>query len=299
MTTEQFVLVNSSRRSKPLGARLRAALLMVAWRSAPCAGMFIAVALSGCVSSTEKFRYPAPLVSPYDARQGDVLWAVAPLRNETGVSVVNTPAVADALVATIQETRGLSAVPLNRTLAAMVALGMTEVASVEDAHRLAAAMGVDAILVGSVTAWHPYEPPRLGMSLALLARLGGDRLIEPGGTDASGLPLGRTGAPLDMFDPRSLASSPTEPSFPPTRSRSGPLSTAAAHLDGSNHEVLIALRGYAEGRNDPDSALGWRWYLASMTLFTRFACHQLTEDLLNHERLRLAQERVQRQAVAR
>ncbi len=232
----------------------------------------IAAFLTGCTAPTTDLRLPAPLVAPYDARSGDVLWAIAPLRNETGVSVVDGAGIADTLAATFQEARGISTVPVNRTLAAMRALGMDEIASGADARRLALAMGVDGVIAGTVTAWDPYDPPRLGMSLALYSRPGGARLVDD---DA-------------VVDPRSLTSSPTERRLPPAGAGDAPLSTVAEHLDGANHEVLAALRAYAEGRHDPNSALGWRGYLASMSLFTKFASHRLAGNLLDKERLRLA-----------
>lgn len=232
----------------------------------------LAATLAGCTTTSTDLRLPAPLVAPYDARSGDVLWAVAPLRNETGVSVVDGAAIADTLAATFQEARGISTTPVNRTLAAMRAIEMDEVASGADARRLALAMGVDGVIVGTVTAWDPYDPPRLGLSLALYSRPGGERMID----DAA------------VVDPRSLTASPTERRLPSARAADAPLSIAAEHLDGANHEVLAALRAYAEGRHDPNSALGWRGYLASMSLFTKFASHRLAGALLDRERLRLA-----------
>lgn len=234
-----------------------------------------ALLLTGCATTSRGLRLPAPTVSPYDASHGDVVWAVAPPRNESGVSVVDPLAVADELASAVGEVRGLAAVPVNRTLAAMRTLGIDGVASGADARRLALTLGVDGVLVGTVTAWDPYDPPRLGLSLALYARPGSDRIA-----DASA-----------EIDPRALTAAATEPRLPAGRPAEAPLSAVSEHLDARNHEVLMDLRAFAEGRHDPDSALGWRGYTASMTLFTRYASHRLVGALLDLERLRLARER--------
>ena len=68
------------------------------------------------------------------------------------------------------------------------------------------------------------------------------------------------------------------------------LSVVSEHLDGSNHGVQMAVRGYAEGRHETISSLGWRRYLASMPLFTEFACHEMVGRLLDAERLRLSRQ---------
>ena len=228
---------------------------------------------AGCATTSRGLRLPTVLVSPYGARDGDVIWAVAPPRNESGVSAVDPLEVADAIAATIQEVRGISAVPVNRTLAAMRALGMERVESAADARRVALAMGVDGVIVGTISAWDPYEPPSLGMSLALYGRPGGSGRLEDQSAEV---------------DPRALTSAARERRLPSAHSGATPLSTVSEHLDASNHAVLAQLRAYAEGRNDPTSALGWRSYLASMTLFTKFASHRLAAELLDKERLRLA-----------
>lgn len=270
MTTEQHMLVATIRRrwiQNPL-------LLGVA---------LLTMTTLGCQSGREAFRYPASLVAPYDSVNGDVLWAVAPMRNESGVSVVDTLTVSDSLAAALAEVRGVSVVPLNRTLGAMRSLEMQQVQSAADARRLALQLGVDAIVVGTVTAWDPYDPPKLGLSLALYSRPGSALLSDAGAT----------------LDPRKLVSAATELSLPSRPFADAPLSVASEHLDGANHEVQLAVQAYAEGRHEPASALGWKRYLASMSLFTKFVSFRLTGRLLDQERLRLARERTEQQAEAR
>lgn len=211
---------------------------------------------------------PRTLTSPYDATAGEVLWAVVPLRNESGASHADELAMADKLVAAAEEAQGIRVVPLNRTIEAMRALGMRTVASPGDARRLATAMGVDAVLVGTITAYDPYTP-RLGLALALFARPGA---MAP--------------TPVAMR-PRDLSRSPTDgrPASPEPPDRA--IASASLHLDARNHQVQMDARDYAEGRIKGPSALGWRRYLASADLFADFAAYRGVEELLRSEWQRL------------
>ena len=229
--------------------------------------------LLGC-QTTER-PDPLTLESPYAFTGGDVLWAVAPLVNESGVSVVEPLAVSDALVYQIQQVRGVSAVPMNRTIAAMRALGLSRIESPHDAVALAKGLGADAVIAGSITAWDPYDPPELGLTLALFgARPGG-----PGGLNEH------------WVNPRDMQGWITEYGLADgSGARVGlPISAGAAHIDATRTDVQRDVRLYAQPRIDPGDPLGWERYTASMTLFTEYVCHRLVRDLLTSERLRLAQ----------
>lgn len=222
----------------------------------------------GCVNRPELVP-PEKLVSPYSTTASKPLWAVAPMANETGTTAADTLAVTDAVVARSAEIQGITVLPLNRTLAVMRALNMPAITSPADARRLADALGADSIMVGTVTAYDPYDPPKLGLTLALYSR-------------------GRSN-PLDLSKIRSAAAD-----VPVSASGFGdqPSSLVSEYLDGQNHEVLMNLRRYAEGRHDPSAALGWRRYTASMELFTEFAAYWSVLRLLEEERLKAARTTV-------
>ncbi len=252
-----------------------------------------AFVLTGC-ENADKLGTPSVLIAPEYA-DGTPLWAVAPLRNESGVSGVDTATLSDQLVYAVQQVRGLRVVPLNRTLAAMRASGIPSVDNPAQARRLAEVMGVDAVIVGSVTAWDPYNPPKIGMSLALFTRQGA---MKPApvmvGSDGKPVPPPAPGPGPDPspgtgrgVDPVTLKTAPTEPPPPPPGMANRPTSTASEHLDGSNHEVQAAVKDYAEGRHETVSALGWRRYLSSVRLYADFACHRMVERLLDAERQRV------------
>jgi hypothetical protein len=224
---------------------------------------------SGC-GRRDTLNPPDVLIAPYNAVQGDVLWGVAPLANESGVSFVDTSMVADQIVSRIDEVRGLSCLPLNRTIAAMRARGMKGVNSPQDARMLAETLGVDGLIVGTITAYDPYNPPKIGMKLALFAR-------NPGVQTPEMDPLRLQIAYTD--NDRRLA----------TQYLTRPVAAVSEHMDASNHEVQMELKRYATGRHEPDSALGWKGIMASMDLYTQFAAFVAVSRLIEQERLRLAQ----------
>jgi hypothetical protein len=229
----------------------------------------VSLFLIGCGGPKEPpLVAPRAIVAPYDTSRGEVLWAVVPLRNESGTSIVDVGAVSDKVVAAVEEVQGVRCVPLNRTLQAMNVLGYTTLRTPGEARTLAQAMGVDGVLVGSVTAYDPYVPT-LGLSLALYARPG-------------------TMAPdRQTLDPRSLSTRPTE-TAPATWSRTeGPVAVASEHLDAKNHQVQMDVRSYAEGRQKNLTALGWRRYMASMDLYCEFGAYRVVDELIKQEWVRL------------
>ncbi|MBL8745330.1 MAG: hypothetical protein JNK58_03130 [Phycisphaerae bacterium] len=222
----------------------------------------------GCANKRPPAR-PSVLVSPYPAGR-EIVLAVAPLRNESGVSFIDELALSDTLVNEAQAVEGITILPVNRTLGAMRALKIATVSSQSDALAVCKTLGIDGLIVGTVHAWHPYDPPIIGMSLSLFGM--DDRLRAPAAI---------------QVDARSLRSAVTDLPVADAAIPAGPLSAQSAVLDASDGNTRALIRGYAEGRHDPDSALGWRRYTASMALYAKFACHEMTRRLLESERARL------------
>ncbi|MDX2114416.1 MAG: hypothetical protein SFZ24_02180 [Planctomycetota bacterium] len=213
------------------------------------------------------------LDSPYAAPR-EIVYAVAPLRNESGVSLANELIISDTLVSEIDQARGITALPMNRTLAGMRALKIADVSSPAHARALAKALGADAVIVGSITAYHPYDPPVIGLSVGLFGvseHIGAPPQTAPG------------------LQPEALRTAVRETAAPTETSKpTGPLSAVAAVYDASVGPTRDLVRAYAQGRHDPTSALGWERYTASMALYTRFACFETARQLLDSERRRVA-----------
>jgi len=222
-----------------------------------------AIFLPACSPPKPELVAPRVLVAPYDAAQGERLWAVLPLRNESGTTVVDSKILTDKLIAATEQIRGVRVVPLNRVLQAMTSLKMASVSNPTEARQLGSALGVDAVVVGSITAYDPYTPT-LGMALALFSE---------SGPNVS-----------ESLAPQSLATQTSD--LPPKSIGAEPMSTTSAVFDGKSHETQMQVRQFAIGRSQDTTALAWRRYLASAELFGEFAAYQIMDDLLRSEWVR-------------
>ena len=238
--------------------------------------VLLASCLVGCAAK-DPLTPPQQLISPYASTPAEPIWAVVPLQNESGTTAVDALALSDTLSAIITQARGLRSLPLNRTLDAMRTLEMARPQTPADLDRLARALGADGLLVGSITAYDPFEPV-VGLSIALYARPGA--LERPGGTDFD-------------IDARQLREQPTEYDYFGTQQATGrgPASSVVMVLDGRDHDVRMRVRRYAEGRRDAVSALGWERYLRSMPEYERFVAFEAVGQLLQREWVRLARDR--------
>jgi len=94
-------------------------------------------ALAACSSSNKPdLEAPRQILAPYDPMAGEVLWAIAPLRNETGTSLLDPLEVSDEIVAAAEQAQGVRALPLNRSLEAMRALELAQISTPAEARQL-------------------------------------------------------------------------------------------------------------------------------------------------------------------
>ena len=238
--------------------------------------VYVVAVVGGC-AKPDPLTPPQQLLSPYASTPAEPVWAVVPLRNESGTTAVDELELSDTLVATITQARGLRALPLNRSLDAMRALEMAHPQTPADLDRLARTLGADGVIVGSITAYDPYEPI-LGLSLGLYARPGA--LAQPGSPDD-----------FDI-DTQQLRPQPTEYDYFGTQRASGrgPASSVMLVLDGRDHDVRMRVRRYAQGRGASVSSLGWERHLRSMPEYERFVAFEVVGQLLQREWVRLARE---------
>jgi hypothetical protein len=211
-----------------------------------------------------RLQDPTVLVTPYGETQ---YWAVAPLHNESGVSVVDTLRMSDILAKEAQQAHGVRVAPVNRVLAAMRDLDMPAISSAIDAQTLMNVLDLDGLLVGTITDYDPYRPMTLGLAVELYTRPRDDSYA---GVDSRAL-TASTGGGVDMGD------------FGPPR----PTAQTGHVFDASNHQVLKWLEDYAAGRVEPESAYGRDIYLVSMDWYAQFVCHRTLLNLLRQEWARL------------
>lgn len=91
--------------------------------------------------------------------------AVAPFVNLSAERVVDGRRFALAYSAELQKIPGYQVIPVGVTEQAMVDLKI-DLDSPEDAVKLAKSLGADAIVIGAVTDYTPYYPPRIGLQVS-------------------------------------------------------------------------------------------------------------------------------------
>jgi microcompartment protein CcmK/EutM len=229
--------------------------------------LILAVLVLSIVGCNEQKKFDATGV--YNGRQ---LWAVAPLRNESGSMAADGTRVADHFAHQLEEIRGIDVVAVNRVIAAMDALGIVSIGSPAEAEMVRRTLGVDALVVGTITAYEPYDPPKLGLAVELF--IGENR--QSGG---------------DIDDIRRLSAAATDRMSQPSQpmKMKGPASSVSGFFDAAVPEVRDELHRYAErrgvARKDADS---WRLYRHNMDLYTEFVAYVVSYRLMQAEIQRAA-----------
>jgi hypothetical protein len=112
--------------------------------------------------------------------------AVLPFYNQSAEPTVDGESIALNYYNELQDIPGFEVMPVGVAKQLMIASGI-EPRTGSDFQKLARAMNVDAVLVGSVTEFSPYYPPRIGLAVDWYAANPGFHPIPAG----YGLPWGR------------------------------------------------------------------------------------------------------------
>ncbi len=217
--------------------------------------------LFGCQAKPQ-YGTEAELYLPATKRQ---IWAVAPALNLSGQKEVDPLLQADVLYSQLQQVHGLTVVPVNRVVEVFAGLHLEKVQTPEQASLVCDLLGCDALVVPTVTAFDPYNPPKLGASLQVFRK-----------------PRGY--ARPDNVDPRELA---RQASLVPGKSLPAPTNQflqSVGMFDAANGSVREALETYAHGRNDPAGPLGVKEYFVSMDRYCGFVYNSLIGDVLRQIR---------------
>lgn len=119
-----------------------------------CLGLVIG--LGGCV------MFEVGVTNPV---AGLTTVAVAPFFNLSAEPTVDGRRFAEAYFAELQKTPGFEVVPVGVVEQALHDHQL-EMSSPDDALKLAAILNVDAVVVGAVTDYSPYYPPRVGLKVS-------------------------------------------------------------------------------------------------------------------------------------
>jgi hypothetical protein len=112
--------------------------------------------------------------------------AVLPFYNQSAEPTVDGDAIALAYYNELQDIPGFEVMPVGVAKQFLAASGI-EPRTGSDFQKLARMMGVDAVLIGSVTEYSPYYPPRIGLAVDWYAANPSYHPIPAG----YGLPWGR------------------------------------------------------------------------------------------------------------
>jgi len=220
--------------------------------------------LAGCETTERKLQPSEPIIAPYAANL-----VVAPFGNDSGVVIRpdQQASVSDKLVVALNGVQGWQAVPLNRTLEAMRQMGLAEIRTLDEARSILRLIGGDGIVVGTITEWNPYDPPRFGANILLVADE--DEVQE---AFESRRLTGRTGDRGTDSDA-------------PVRT----LTDVVAVFDATNHTVRGQVREYAKSNDDVTDGFDppERYYLMVYDHWLDFAASELVSSLVDRERARV------------
>lgn len=256
-------------------------------------GILLASSFAGCESPPKPREREYTLYNPWPTVQ---TLAVAPAVNMSPSKDFDPLMVSDALFGEAQQVKGFTVLPVNKTLAAMERLGVHNIDSAQTAQNLVKLMGVDGLLVPVITAYDPYRPPVVGMTLqfygsesARLAMVGTAQISpEVGGAVVKADPnepqaMQITGVPLVEVATTTTAPKPLREvnhAGSEIFANREPIVQVSAVFNASNQTVLAELRDFARGRTNYESALQEDRFLADVDAYTRFVCHAMVRRLL-------------------
>lgn len=196
----------------------------------------------------------------YAPRYGPRSVAIAPCINLSGQSQPDPLLQADLVYQELQQVRGITAVPVNRVVQVMSGMRLRTIESTEQAWAICDAIGVDALLLPTITAFDPYDPPKFAGSVQMFVRKS---------TNRSG-----------QIDPRMLSRRATGGEVQPS-DRNADFIQVAAMFDAAAGSTRDRVDAYAKGRIDPAGALGTKEFYLNMDRYAAFAWHALLEDALS------------------
>lgn len=245
-------------------------------------GFFLTAAilalLAGCDSSPVPYGRENTISLSLDRPQ---VWALAPAIDLSGQPGVDPLIQADYCFKQLQEIKGLTIIPVNRTVSVYASLGIDRVQTVEQAAIVCDLLGADGLLVPTVTFWEPYTPPKMGGSLQLFPKPG-------------------SFVRRSDVDPRELVrqAAPVAGGNTPNLPRGGIFQSVGMY-DAADGSVRESLARYMYGRHDPIGPYGEREIVYNSEKYATFVYRRLTESLLDQlfQRVGIAGDSPTSQAV--
>lgn len=216
---------------------------------------------TGCsfFRSSKPYGDESQLYLPGSERQ---VWAIAPAVNISGQDQIDPLLQSDLVYQELQKVHGLTVIPVDRVAEVYASLRIDKVETEKQAYDVCKLLGCDALIVPTITAYDPYNPPKFGASLQLF--------VKPG-----------TLKRMPKLDPRELERSPTAITLPVIEEPKD-MAQVVEMYDASDGTVRDEVGKYAKGRSDPNGPLGVDEITVSMDRYCAFGYHELLSELLGN-----------------
>ena len=201
--------------------------------------------------------------------------AVAPFLNQSGSDYLDVLAVTDEFYTELQQVKNLDVVAVNRVLATMSRMGINKISNPDDAVRLVDALGIDGVIVGSITQYNPYRPPKMAMAVQLNTSGTDDDVDELPAQHINPGKLARAAKPFALQAGKTML----------------PRVGVVRIFDADHNDVIDRLKQYAADRTGNDRPSGWETYLTSRR-YLRFVSHEVIGEMLALERDWLDQKQI-------
>ena len=164
------------------------------------------------------------------------VWAIAPAINLSGQSQIDPLLQSDLVYQELQKVHGLTVIPVDRVVEVYASLKIDKVQSERQAEEICRLLGCDGLVVPTVTAYDPYDPPKFGASVQLFVR--------PGTFDW-----------LPKLDPRALERNPTV-GTPPAMPQTHNMAQVVEMYDASDGDGAGGGEGVRQGPDRSEQAAG-------------------------------------------
>jgi hypothetical protein len=227
--------------------------------AALCLAMALIALAGGCASKPKPYGDEEQLFLPGTGR---MVWAVAPTLNISGQSQIDPLLQSDLLFQQLQQTEGLTVIPVDKVVEVYSSLKIEKIESEQQALTVCNLLGCDALIVPTITAFDPYDPPKFGGSLQLFTK-----------------PQSYKGAP--RLDVHQLELSPAQGNLDPIEQPKALLQVVRL-FDAADGTVRDRVKEFAAGRSDPNGPLGEREIVLSMDRYCGFCYHELLIELFGN-----------------
>jgi len=182
--------------------------------------------------------------------------AVAPFVNLSPEENVDTLALSDIFFREFQSFQGLILVPPAKVQAQILS---STYDLPGDGRKLAAQMGVDAVVFGVITSYEPYATQHVG--IAMLMYTARDFGLTPYGPEAI-LMLQQSGRPMMFAEGAQPA-----------------VIVSARMFDSSDRATVQRIKKFARGFSEDENPLGYRAFVTMPDRFMQFVSHEMVKEL--------------------